>query len=137
MIVFDTDVLSFFLRRSPPAGLIRRLASLAPASQATTAINVAELAYGAQRMRDPAPLLESMDRLLWPNLQVLAFEERAAHIHGKLRASLESRGRAVSEPDLRIASICLRHDARLATGNLRHFLSIPGLDAEDWLSEHR
>ena len=137
MIVFDTDVLSYVLRRSPPAGLIRRLASVPPASQATTAINVAELVYGAHRLPDPGPLLEAMDSLLWPNLRVLAYDEPAARLHGELRARLEAQGRGVSEPDLRIASICLRHEARLATGNLRHFQPIPDLEAEDWLADHR
>jgi predicted nucleic acid-binding protein len=137
VVVFDTDVLSFVLRRSPPAGLIRRLASLPPEAQATTSITVAELVYGAHRTADPTRLLQAMRELLWPNLRVLAFDAEAAHIHGRLRADLEAAGTCVSEPDLRIASICLRHGARLATGNLRHFKSVPGLQVDDWLSAHR
>ncbi|HOX46342.1 MAG TPA: PIN domain-containing protein [Myxococcota bacterium] len=137
MTVFDTDVLSYLLRRAPPAGLIRRLASLPAEQQATTAINAAELLYGAHRVHDPSRLLDAMRRMLWPNLRVLVFDWEAAQVHGQLRAELEAAGRVVSEPDLRIASICLRHGARLATGNLRHFASIPGLEAEDWLAPHR
>jgi predicted nucleic acid-binding protein len=137
MTVFDTDVLSYLIRRNPPASLVRRLASLPAEQQATTAIHAAELLYGAHRVSDPSRLLEAMRRMLWPNLRVLAFDWEAAQIHGKLRAELEAAGRIVSEPDLRIASICLRHQAHLATGNLRHFTGIPGLKAEDWLAPYR
>ena len=55
----------------------------------------------------------------------------------KLRARLERARTAAAEPDLRIAAVCLRHDATLATGNLRHFERLPGLRAEDWLAEFR
>ena len=34
--------------------------------------------------------------------------------------------------DLKIASICLAHDATLLTRNLRDFNKVPGLRAEDW-----
>jgi predicted nucleic acid-binding protein len=137
MTVFDTDVLSYLLRRAPPAGLIRRLASLPVEQQATTAVNAAELLYGAHHASAPGRLLEAMQRMLWPHLRVLAFDWEAAQVHGKLRAELEAAGRVVSEPDLRIASICLRHGARLATGNLRHFAAIPGLEVDDWLAPYR
>ncbi len=44
------------------------------------------------------------------------------------------RGTPVSEPDLRIASICIAAGATLATGNVRHFDRVPGLSVEDWLA---
>ena len=39
--------------------------------------------------------------------EVLPFDEFAAEVYGPLRARLESEGRRLDEPDLRIASIVL------------------------------
>ena len=52
---FDTDVLSAVLRRDPPMHLIRRLAMTPPSDQATTAITMGELLYGAVKKRESRP----------------------------------------------------------------------------------
>lgn len=137
MTVFDTDVISFVLRPAPPAGLIRRVAELDPDEQATTAVNAGELVYGAWRSARPEHFLAALDERVWPNLRVLPFDLESAAIYGSLRASLESAGTPLAEPDLRIAAICLRHDATLATGNVRHFERVPDLEVEDWLAGFR
>jgi predicted nucleic acid-binding protein len=137
MTVFDTDVISYVIRRSPPPALIRRVASLDPADQATTAISAGELIYGARRSDRAEYLLGRLDALVWPNLQVLPFDHRAAAVYGDLRAAFERGRRPMAEPDLRIAAICLSVGATLATGNVRHFARVPGLVVEDWLKEAR
>ncbi|MDJ0762420.1 MAG: type II toxin-antitoxin system VapC family toxin [Myxococcota bacterium] len=137
MIVFDTDVISFVLRPRPPTGLIGRIGRLDPSAQATTSINVGELVYGAWRSSQKERYLKAINEHVLPNIVVLPFDFRAAIIFGETRAVLEKEGISVSEPDLRIAAICLSKKAVLATGNLRHFSKIPGLDVEDWLAPFR
>lgn len=137
MIVFDTDVISYVLRPAPPAGLIRRVADVDPDEQATTAVTVGELVYGAWRSSRPEHFLTALRDRVWPNIRVLGFDLAAAMIYGRLRANLERDGTPMAEPDLRIAAICLRHDATLATGNLRHFERVPDLRVEDWLADYR
>ena len=39
-----------------------------------------------------------------------------------------------SEPDLRIASIAIQYKMVLVTGNMKHFIKIPSLKVEDWIS---
>ncbi|MBM3862272.1 MAG: type II toxin-antitoxin system VapC family toxin [Verrucomicrobia bacterium] len=39
----------------------------------------------------------------------------------------------VGTMDLKIASICLAHDATLLTRNLADFQKVPGLRVENWL----
>ncbi len=137
MIVFDTDVISYLLRSRPPTGLVRRVAELDPEEQATTSITVGELVCGAQRSQRPEYFLSRLEELVWPNVRVLPFDRAAGEVYGRLRAALEREGTPVAEPDLRIAATCIRFGALLATGNLRHFAPIPGLEAEDWLEGHR
>ena len=137
MIVFDTDVVSFILRPRPPTGLIRRVADLGPEEQAITTVTVGELVYGAKRSSRTKQLLSALEERVWPNVRILAFDFRSAVRYGELRAQLEQAGTALAEPDLRISATCLRFGASLATGNIRHFGRVPGLEVSDWLAPYR
>lgn len=130
---FDTDVLSSVLRRDPPLGLIRRLATVPPEGQVTTAITVGELLYGAARRGSPS-LAGRVRELISAAVEILPFDAEAAEVYGPLRSRLESEGRRLDEPDLRIASIALANGLTLVSGNVRHFGRVPGLALENWLS---
>jgi tRNA(fMet)-specific endonuclease VapC len=67
-------------------------------------------------------------------LIILPFEREDARVYGRLRASLERKGRPRFEPDLQIAATALRHRLTVVTGNVRHFEGIPGLKVESWLA---
>ncbi|MBA4391255.1 MAG: PIN domain nuclease [Syntrophus sp. (in: bacteria)] len=137
MYLFDTDALSQIIKKSPSILFIRRLASLDSDKQFTTAITVGELVYGAYKSNRPYYFIEKLDRLVWPNIQILSFEENSAKIFGELKAEMEKKGTPLSEPDLRIASIAIHHGLIVVTGNTRHFSRIPGLTTEDWINESR
>jgi tRNA(fMet)-specific endonuclease VapC len=134
MYCFDTDILSATLKRDPPLHLIRRLAQTAPEVQFTTAVNLGELLYGAAK-RGSARLQDLVREVTLEALQVLPFDVAAAEVYGPLRASLETEGRRLDEPDLRIASIVLARNLTLVTGNTRHFGRVPDLRVENWLAE--
>lgn len=132
MICFDTDVISAVIRGMPPAPLVRRLALVPAAEQATTAITVGELVYGATRKGSPA-LVERVREVVQRLVAVLPVDEQAAVQYGRLRARLERAGRPLAGPDLWIAAVCLARDATLVTGNVKHFARVPGLRVENWL----
>lgn len=131
--LFDTDTLSGIIKRNPALALIRRLATLEPDQQFTSSITVGELVHGAFKSDRPDFFLEKLNKLVWPNIQVLPFDEEAAGVYGRLRAELEKQGASLSEPDLRIAAIAKHRDLTLITGNLKHFSKVPGLGVENWL----
>jgi tRNA(fMet)-specific endonuclease VapC len=132
MYCFDTDVLSGALRREPPLSLLRRLAQVPPAEQATTTITLGELLYGAAR-RGSERLVERVREVLTMAAVIVPFDAEAAEVYGPLRAELERQGKRLDEPDLRIASIALSRELTLVTGNVRHFRRVPGLAVENWL----
>jgi predicted nucleic acid-binding protein len=136
MYCFDTDVLSTVMKREPPLDLIRRLARVPPEEQFTTSITLGELLYGASK-RGSSHLVTKVRELVLQAQQVLPFDAVAAEVYGPLRARLESEGRRLAEPDLRIASITLSRELTLVTGNLRHFARVPGLRVENWLATGR
>jgi len=49
MYLFDTDVLSNLMKRSPSHDLLKRVGSVPVGSQLTSSIALGELVYGARR----------------------------------------------------------------------------------------
>lgn len=62
-------------------------------------------------------------------LQILPFDQEAADTFHRLKGDRFRPGTM----DLKIAAICLAHEATLLTRNLRDFEQIPGLRVENWL----
>lgn len=62
---------------------------------------------------------------------VLPFDSQAARKHAELRYAL--RAQPIGERDLVIASTAIVNDLVLATGNVREFGRVPGLQVEDWI----
>ncbi|MBI4209182.1 MAG: type II toxin-antitoxin system VapC family toxin [Deltaproteobacteria bacterium] len=133
MYLFDTDIVSNLLKKRPSSELIKKLASISPDQQFISAITVGELVYGAYRSTRPDYFLGKLDQQVWPNVQILSFDEKAAHTYGLLRDQLERGGIPLAEPDLRIASIAISKQLTLVTGNVRHFSRIARLRIENWL----
>ena len=137
MDLFDTDVLSALAKKRRPEGLMARLAATPRAAQFTTAVNVAEIYFGIHRLGSEhdagADLLEFFEKQVFPRLTILPFETEDARVYGRLKATLERKGRPRFEPDLQIAAIALRHRLTVVTANVRHFEGIPGLRVENWL----
>lgn len=134
MFLFDTDILSNVVKRTPLAVLLARLAVLPGEMQFTTAINAAEIYYGAARSEHREEILKAFEEKVFPGLTILPFDGGSAKIFGALKARLEKKGLVRSEPDLRIAAIALQHGLTLVTGNARHFGAIPRLPVEDWIN---
>jgi tRNA(fMet)-specific endonuclease VapC len=61
--------------------------------------------------------------------QIVRFDQVAVDKNDELR---RQRIR-IGTQDLKIAAICLRHDATLLSSNLRDFERIPSLRVEDWI----
>lgn len=134
MYCFDTDVLSATIRRDPPLHLLRRLAQTPPEEQATTSITLGELLYGVAKRRSDR-LVRRVREVVSLATVILPFDSDAAEVYGPLRARLESEGKRLAEPDLRIASIALSRELIVVTGNVRHFNRVPDLAVENWLAQ--
>ena len=85
------------------------------------------------RLIRPEFFIEKLERLVWPNIRILSFDESSAKVYGRLRADMERKGTPLTEPDLRIASIAMHHGLSVITGNSKHFSRVPGLEVEDWI----
>ena len=134
MYLFDTDILSNVVKRKPSGRLLQKLEETPIAFQHTSAINVGEIYYGANRSSRKKQILKAFEEMVFPNVNILPFDRQSGQVFGTLKAELEKRGIGCSEPDLRIASVAIQHSLILITGNTRHFKNIPGLRIEDWIA---
>lgn len=87
MILFDTDTISELMRKRPSQKLMRRIAEMPVHEQATTAITIAELCYGAHRA-ERSELFDAVMRIL-ARVRVFGFDATAARVYGPLRSRLE------------------------------------------------
>jgi tRNA(fMet)-specific endonuclease VapC len=139
MVVLDSDHVSLLEKSTSIEGerIRRRLQALPPAEQATTIITYEEQTRGwlafVKRARTPAQEVIAYAKLkrhieVYRQLDVLAYDETNAQRFQELSA-LRLR---IGTQDLRIAAICLTHNATLLTRNLRDFKKVPRLKVEDW-----
>jgi tRNA(fMet)-specific endonuclease VapC len=84
-------------------------------------------ASGPQQVEIYARMQEVMEYAV--RLGMLPFDKDSADLFQVLRGTF----RRLGTMDLKIASICLAHDAMLLTRNVADFSAIPGLRVENWL----
>lgn len=129
MIVLDTNVLSELMRPVPEPRVVDWLDAQETTSVAITAITVAEILYGIERLADgrrKRSLAAAAAAMFEEDFagRILAFDGEAAIHYAERVAAGEQAGRAVHMADAQIAAICLRHQAALATRNVRDFESL-------------
>lgn len=134
MYLFDTDTLSNIVKQKPSVQLLEKLHDLPRTLQYTSAINVGEIYYGANRSPRKDKILKAFEERVFPNVNILPFDRESGRLFGIMKADLEKRGIAISEPDLRIAAVTIQHNLILITGNTKHFKKIPGLRIENWMA---
>ncbi len=95
-------------------------------------IVVTELLYGAEKSARPIENRNEVERFA-ARLEVLPFDAEAAAHAANIRATLEREGRPIGGYDVLIAGHARSGGLVVVTGNLREFLRVEGLRAEDWL----
>ena len=132
MYLLDTDTLSNLGKQNPSPRLLERLAGT-PEPLYASAVNVAEMTYGAYRSPSPSVYLRGLEDALRALSGVLFLDYEAAQVWGRLLADQERRGRHIGHFDSQIAAIALCNHLTVVTGNLSHFAQVAGLRVENWL----
>ncbi|SEL73524.1 type II toxin-antitoxin system VapC family toxin [Halomonas daqiaonensis] len=126
MIVLDTNVLSELMRPVPDVRVIDWLDRQDAMSVTISAITVAEILYGVERLpegrrkRGFAAMAAAMFEEDFSG-RILSFDSEAAVHYAEQVAASESTGRQVHMADAQIAAICIQHGAVLATRNIKDF----------------
>lgn len=125
--LLDTDTCIFALKHHP--WVRTHFQAVAPDEVAVSAMNEAELWYGALNSQHPARHSRDVKAFLEPFL-VLPFDGEAAREHARLRMALKNM--PIGERDLVIASVAFAHRLTVVTHNQREFARVPGLKVVDW-----
>ncbi len=139
MIVLDTNVTSELMKPAPSAQVIEWVRGHRSAELYTTAITVAEIGYGIERLpngRRKDALRRAADDIFSTFAdQILAFDAAAARHYGRIVSRRDTTGTPIDGFDAQIASICRAHDAILATRNIKDFTDSDISVVDPW-SEH-
>jgi toxin FitB len=141
MIVLDTNVASELMRQHPAPQVERWVRTQSAAQLCTTAVTVAEIRYGIERLPDgqrKGVLRTAATAIfaMFPD-QILPFDAAAADLYAVVVSNCEAAGVPIAGFDAQIASICAARGASLATRNLRDFRET-GVDLIDpWDEETR
>jgi hypothetical protein len=85
------------------------------------------------RLRFHQTILHGNDMPVTTPLEVVSFDRDAAASYGRLRATLEQKGKPIGSMDLLIATHALSLTVRLVTNNTREFRRVHGLRLENWV----
>ena len=129
-LMLDTNVCIYLIKEHPPS-VVERFATHAVGDIGISVMTLAELEYGVSKSGRPARNREALDQFISP-LEVAPFDRQATAAYGKLRTTLEKKGRTIGSMDLLIAAHALSLDVRLITRNIRELGRVPGLRVEDW-----
>lgn len=134
MIILDTNVVSELMRPEPDAQVRQWVDGRRPDELGTTAITVAEIRHGIERLPDgrrKESLLSSATDLFatFGNL-IEPFDTAAAAWFGRIMVRRASLGLPIAGFDAQIAAICRARSASLATRNVKDFRET-GVDVLD------
>jgi tRNA(fMet)-specific endonuclease VapC len=98
-----------------------------------SAITLAELEYGVEK--SAATLRNQANLLAFSTLvDIMPFENAAAHCYGEIRTALEKKGTPIGSLDMLIAAHSKSLGLTLVTNNTKEFARVDGLELVDWLN---
>ena len=128
--LLDTNICIYIIRKKPPV-VLKRVKSKQPGQIAISTITLAELEYGITRSRYPDRNRVALLELLIP-FTILDFDQAASVEYGRIRSSLETRGKPIGPMDLLLAAQATSHGLVLVTNNEKEFKRVKGLRIENW-----
>jgi predicted nucleic acid-binding protein len=129
--LLDTNIVSYYLRRSYPELEQRMEAALKRGSCAISAMTRAELRFG-QALMEQADARRVLIDLFIAKVPNLEWSLGAADTYGQIKALHKKQGTPIGELDTQIAAHALSSGLKLVTHNTRHFAHVPKLRLEDW-----
>lgn len=130
--LLDTNIVSYYLRRSAPQLESRVSDALSQQTIAISALTRAELRFGQAGMNAEDRRRSLIDHFLL-RLPNIPWTSQAADHYGAIKALHKRQGTPIGEIDTQIAAHALAEDLILVTHNTRHFEKVPGLKLEDWM----
>lgn len=138
-ILLDTNVVSELSREQPSPKVLQWLEEESPQRLYVSTVTVGELLRGVHHLPDGFKRLryESwITNQMLPSFldRILAFDQEAAMIWGRLLGEGDRAGRPRPMIDAQIAAIAIRHDLAIATRNTKDFSGLGIEIVNPWTS---
>lgn len=130
-LMLDTNICIYIIKQQPVA-VLKRFLEYQIGDIGISSITLSELRYGVAKSTHQEKNTKALDEFITP-LEVVSFDEEAAHVYGDIRATLEKAGTPIGSMDMLIAAHAVSLGIPLVTNNAREFVRIPALNIIDWL----
>jgi tRNA(fMet)-specific endonuclease VapC len=127
--MLDTDSVSYAIRGT--GRVAERIVAHPPSELCISAITLAELRYGAERLNSHK--LHRAIETFVRSVSAVAFDDDCVATYGRIGAKLAAKGETIGETDTMIAAHALTLGVTLVTNNAKHFDRVPGLRTANWL----
>ena len=131
-LMLDTNICIYIIKQQPVA-VLKRFLEYQIGDIGISSITLSELRYGVAKSTHQEKNTKALDEFITP-LEVVSFDEEAAHIYGDIRAALEKAGTPIGSMDMLIAAHAVSLGIPLVTNNTREFVRIPTLNSIDWIA---
>ena len=129
-LLLDTNICIYIIKQQPVT-VLKRFLEYQIGDIGISSITLSELCYGVAKSAYQEKNAKALDEFITP-LEVVSFDEEAAHVYGKIRATLEKTGTPIGAMDMLIAAHAVSLEVPLVTINTREFMRIPALALIDW-----
>lgn len=129
-LMLDTSICIYIIKKQP-AAVLKRFLEYQVGDIGISSITVSALRYGVAKSTHREKNSKALDEFIIP-LEVVAFDEDAAHVYGDIRANLEKAGTPIGAMDMLIAAHAVAMGVTLVTNNSSEFSRIPILDIVNW-----
>ena len=129
-LLLDTNICIYIIKQQP-AAVLKRFLEYQVGDIGISFITLSELRHGVAKSTHREKNAKALDEFIIP-LEVVSFDEGAAHIYGDIRAYLEKAGTPIGSMDMLIAAHAISLEIPLVTNNSREFVRIPALNIIDW-----
>jgi tRNA(fMet)-specific endonuclease VapC len=129
-LLLDTTICIYIIKQKP-ANVLKRFLEYQIGDIGISTITLSELRYGVAKSAHREKNAKALDEFTIP-LEVVPYDEAAAHVYGDIRASLEKAGTPIGSMDMLIAAHAVSLGIPLVTNNTREFIRIPSLNLIDW-----
>jgi len=131
-LMLDTNICIYIIKQQP-AAVLKRFLEYQIGDIGISSITLSELRYGVAKSTHQEKNAKALDEFITP-LEVVSFDEEAAHFYGEIRAALEKAGTPIGAMDMLIAAHAVSLGIPLVTNNTREFARITSLNVIDWIN---
>ncbi len=129
-LLLDTNICIYIIKQQP-VSVLKRFLEYQIGDIGISSVTLSELRYGVAKSTQREKNAKALDEFIIP-LELVSYDEAAAHVYGDIRASLEKAGTPIGSMDMLIAAHAVSLGIPLVTNNTREFLRVPSLKIIDW-----